>query len=56
MLHVDYNANTKNQTLDEIGFGDMRCTLTGEIYDLSPGSPWFLRYAALVHNDGGTWF
>jgi len=38
--HVNYHVNIKNQTCHEIAFGDMQCTLMGEIYDPSPGSPW----------------
>jgi len=49
MLHADYIANIKNQTRHKIGFGNMQCTLTGDIYDPydpSPGRPWFLRCVA----------
>ena len=25
-------------------------------FGVCPGSPWFLRYAVHVHDNGGTWF
>ena len=48
MLHADYNANIKNHTCNEIGFGDMQRTLMG--------CPWFwCMCCTLLDDEIGFW-